>query len=134
MGLWFGVAFSSLALLIVVVGLARAPGDGRTWREAGTLLAVAIPAYFIGFYCAGLAYDALRPIGHRFIGYVLRWGLGGAIVYGTIGLSMPLISGEPQSARGTILPALVLGAVWGVIGAGIWVKDRVTGKLPKRAS
>jgi transcriptional regulator with XRE-family HTH domain len=132
MGLWFGVAFSMLAVVIVVVMLVGAGRDPDRWREAGTLLVVVIPAYVIGFYCAGATYDALRPIGHTLLGYVLRWGLGAAIVYGTIGLGMPLISDDHFSAKGTVGFALGMGVVWGLfVGGGLWVKDLVTGKLPR---
>lgn len=76
-----------------------------------------------------------HAFGHRLAGYVLRWGLGAAIVYGTIGFGMPLISDEPFSVRDTLQLALFLGVAWGLIGGtGLWVKDRLTGKLPKRAT
>jgi hypothetical protein len=90
-----------------------------------------IPGYFIGFYLAGAAFDLFRPIRHRFIGYVLRWGIGGAIVYGTISLLMPLLEDDPMSAGDSLIFALLLGGVCGVIGAGLWVKDRLQGKRSK---
>jgi hypothetical protein len=134
MGLWFGLIFSAIALVIVAVALIRRPARTAALGEAATALAVIIAAYLVGFYLAGAAYDALRPIGHRFAGYVLRWGIGGAIVYGAIALAMTLFDDDPMSWSQALGFTLLLGGVWGVIGAGIWVKDRVTGKLPKRAS
>jgi uncharacterized membrane protein len=95
---------------------------------------VVIPGYFIGFYLAGAAYDALRPIGHRFVGYVLRWSLGGAAVYGTIAVLMPLIEHKPYSLRDAPGFVGLLTGFWAIIGAVLWVKDRVTGKLPKQAT
>ncbi len=132
-GLWVGVMFSALAVVISAAYIVRAAGAPGALREGAVLLAVIIPAYIVGFYGAGAAYDALRPIGHRFIGYVLRWGLGGAIVYGTIALSMPLISEDPMSWSGAGFFTLLMGSVWALIGAGVWVKHRITGKLPKPA-
>lgn len=134
MGLWFGVGFSLLAILIVALVLIRGRSTQGSWREAATMLAVIIPAYFVGFYCAGAAYDALRPIGHRFIGYVLRWGLGGAIVYGAIFLAMSLGDDNSLSWSEGLTGVLFLGGLWALIGAGLWVKDRLTGKLARRSS
>ena len=132
MGLWMGFAFSALAIVIVLVTLARGGGASSSRAEGPMLLAVIIPAYFVGFYCAGAIYDALRPLGHRFIGYVLRWGLGGSVVYGTISFAMSLGDADRTSWSEQAGVALFLGGVWAIIGAGLWVKDRLTGKLAKR--
>jgi hypothetical protein len=78
----------------------------------------------VGFYLAGTVYDLLHPIGHTLAGYMLRWGLGAAMVYGTIGLIMPALSDEPLSLRGVAGFAAFLGVIWSLIGAGLWAKRR----------
>jgi hypothetical protein len=137
MGIWLGACFSLLAVGIAAVFSigALANGEVRNWSTDVALpIAVVIPGYFIGFFLAGTAYDALRPVGHRFIGYVLRWGLGGAAVYGTIALLMPFIDKTPLTWDGTLGFVGLLSGVWAVIGAILWIRDRSTGKLPRRAT
>ena len=137
MGLWFGACFSALAVgiaLLFSVSVLTRGGAANWWRDVVTPILVVIPGYFIGFYLAGAAYDALRPIGHRFVGYVLRWSLGGAAVYGTIAVLMPLIEHKPYSLRDAPGFVGLLTGFWAIIGAVLWVKDRVTGKLPKQAT
>jgi hypothetical protein len=132
MGLWFGIAFSVLALVIILGAQVRGSLPPAGVVEVLRTLGAITLSYLFGFYGAGAVYDMLLPIGHRFIGYVLRWGLGGAIVYGAIAVMMSLMeSSDPMSWRGTLSFALGMGVLWSVIGAGIWVKDRVNGKLPK---
>ena len=135
MGLWGATIFSVLA--IVIVGASALRGRAASMgspSEVAVQLAAAIAAYFVGFYCAGAIYDALRPIGHRFVGYVLRWGLGGATVYGAIGLALQITEDEPTPWSTTAQIVLLLGAIWGVIGAGVWVKHKRSGKLPEPGS
>ena len=122
MGLFFGAAFSALALVITVVWIVARGASGDAWLDGGKGLAVISVGYFVGFYLAGLVYDLLHPIGERLIGYMLRWGLGAAMVYGTIGLVMPAVDDDPLSLPGVASFALFLGVVWSLIGAALWAR------------
>ena len=137
MGLWIAACFSALAIAIAAMAsISTVVRGGRVewWIQIVKPILVVVPAYFIGFFLAGAVYDVLRPIGHRFIGYVLRWGIGGGVVYGTIALLMPLIDKEPMSWSNTLGFAGLLGGVWAVIGAVLWFRDRAKGKLPQRVT
>lgn len=134
MALYLGGAFSLLAIVLSAAWLLRGQLSLDRWAEVGRILAGVIPSYFVGFYLAGVVYDALRPIGHRFIGFVLRWGVGGALVYGTIALAMPFIEQAPRSWGDVPAFALLMGVIWGAVGAGLWVKNWLGAKIRKRAT
>lgn len=134
-GFLMGGALSALACAMVLLDtIARVTHLGwapRWWQEP-VALGVIIPAYFVGFYLAGWVWDALRPVHDRFIGYVLRWGLAGVAIYGAIAVAMPFLDDEPMSLQESLGFIEYIGAVWALIGAGLWVKDRLWGKLARR--
>ena len=125
MGLFFGAAFSALAVVIVLAWSITRGASGGSWLEGGKALAVISVGYFVGFYLAGFVYDLLHPIGESLIGYMLRWGLGATMVYGTIGLLMPFLDADYDTPLpGRLVPAAFIGVIWSLIGAGMWVKRR----------
>ncbi|GAC1477981.1 MAG: hypothetical protein NVS1B4_21370 [Gemmatimonadaceae bacterium] len=71
--------------------LASGGWASASWRKALWLAAAVVTAEFVGFFLAGAAYDALRPIRGRVLGPVVRWGLGALIVVVTVGGTMLLI-------------------------------------------
>jgi hypothetical protein len=134
-GFFMGGALSAFAcgmMLLVSIGrIAHAGWQSRWWGDVLPLGPLVV-GYFVGFYLAGWAWDALRPIHDRFIGYVLRWGIAGAAIYGTIAAVMPFIDSEPMSLSDSLAVVEIIAAIWALIGAGLWVKDRWSGKLAKR--
>ena len=88
--------------------------------------------YLVGFYLAGWVWDALRPIHHRFIGYVLRFGLAGVAIYGAVAAAVPFVDREHMSLQDSLGFIGFIAGIWALIGAGLWVKDRLWGKLAKR--
>lgn len=117
-------------LVLASVGRVRSHGwGGGWWREPLTILAAVVPAYFVGLYLAGAAFDATRRVQHRFIGYVARGALALGAFYGTIGLVMPLMESDMKYSDVPII-AGGLAALGAVIGGVLWVTDRLRGKLP----
>ena len=123
-------AFACSVALIVAVGGALRAWRSDWWKTPGAL-GLIVPAYFVGFYLAGWAWDALRPIETRFIGYVLRWGLAGTAIYGAVAVVFPFFNDEPVSLKVSLGIAVLLGGLWALIGAGVWVKDRLWSRLGK---
>lgn len=136
MGLLIAAAFSALAAAVVAVGfvaLVATVGWPRlTWRDAAAL-PVIVTGYIVGFFLAGAAFDATRSIRHRFGGYVLRGALAAGAIYGTIGLAMPLIDSEARLGDVPLFAGL-FAAFGAVAGAVLWIRARLTGKLPPRAA
>lgn len=122
--------FSLIALGVVMLAAVRElmnSGIRREWwgHYLG-ILPVVSSAYFIGFYSAGMLFDATRKIGSTFLGYVVRGSLGAACVYGAMGLVLPLF--DPSFRWSDWLPAtLTFSALGAVFGAGVWVKERLNG-------
>jgi hypothetical protein len=137
-GVFVAAGFSLIA--IALLGLATAAELLRgtaSWREFGEALRMIlflVPAYFVGFWLAGTAFDASRRIAHRIEGYVLRGSLGLASVYGAVGVVLPLV--DPEFESWLFVLALTAGfAVLGAVGrAANWAFDRIRGKLRDPAS
>ena len=89
--------------------------------------------YFLGFFLAGWVFDATRRIRHRFVGYVIRGGLAAAAIYGSIGLVMPVMDRDFDWSDWPGLVAL-FAAFGALIGGGLWIIDRVRGKIPSRVA
>jgi hypothetical protein len=134
-GIVAAVALSAFVLVLFFVALVaqlNTTGGARSgWTEVAPLLVVPI-GYFVGFYLAGWAFDLMRPLRHRFIGYVLRGGLCAGAIYGTIALLMPLFDQESRWGDAPFF-VLLMGALGCLVGAGWWIKNRITGKLPRTA-
>lgn len=127
-GLVVAAAFSAFALLLMAVAMVGQIATGRlatAWRELAPPALLIPVGYFVGFYLAGWAFDVTRPFRHRLIAYVLRGALCAASIYGTIGLVMPLFDDESEWST---IPEFVgfMAAIGSLIGAGWWIKDRVT--------
>ena len=131
-GILMATGFSILAFALIGVGLVRTIlSEGRLgaeWREMAAALVWIPVGYFVGFYTGGLVFDFTRPIRHRFVGYVLRGGLGAVALYGAVGLMAPLLDDEFTWGDVPIVTA-GLGIIGCLIGAGLWVKHRATGKV-----
>ena len=133
-GFLIGGALSALACGMVLLFIIARVTHGvreRWWQGLGWL-GFLIPAYFVGFYLAGWVWDVLRPVHDRFIGYVLRWWLAGVAIYGTVALVMPFMDDEPTSLQEAVGIVGIISSIWALIGAGLWIKDRLWGKLAKR--
>ena len=125
------------ATLLLRGGMLLMQGDAPPafWKEPLRIYVLIVPGYIVGFGLAGAIYDALRPIRHTFVGYVLKCGLCTAAIYGVIGLLMPFMDPKEHfgwSAVGIV--SLGLGAVGAMAGALLWIIDRVKGKLPRPAA
>lgn len=99
---------------------------GWDFLGGGALIFV---SYFVGFFLAGWASDALHPIRHRFIGYVGRGAAVTTAIYGTIGLILPFMDRDMDWELWPVMTGIfaVIGAA---IGAAMWLRDMLRGKLP----
>lgn len=116
-----------LFAVFIVLGALNGTLGGQ-WRQMLVLVPAVTVAYFVAFYLAGGVFDLTYPIRHRFSGYVARGALGAGLVYGVVGLVLPLIDAK-YNLRGVAPVALVMAIIGAVAGAVLWVKDRVSGKL-----
>lgn len=117
-------ALACVIALLVAILRVRHFGFEPGWWDLRPLGAI-VAGYFVGFYLAGWVWDALRPIHHRFIGYVLRWGLSGALIYGAIAVMMPVVDKDHMSLTESLLFVGVTAGCWALIGTGHWLKDRL---------
>jgi hypothetical protein len=131
MGAALSVFACAVALLFTMNCVTRSACEPRWWWELPSL-GLVITAYFVGWYLAGCVWDALRPIHDRLIGYVLRFGLAGVAIYGTIAAVMPLLDKDPMSLRDTLEFLEFIAGFWALIGVGVWAKDRFWERLAKR--
>jgi small-conductance mechanosensitive channel len=122
----------AMALLFTIDHVTHVGWDPQWFRDLAPL-GLIIPGYFVGFYLAGWAWDALRPIHDRFIGYVLRYGLAGIAIYGVIAVIMPFLDDNPMSLQESLGFIGFIAGIWSLIGAGLWIKDRLWGKLANRS-
>lgn len=122
----FSLIALGVVMLAAVLELMNSGIRREWWGHSLGILLVASSAYFIGFYSAGMLFDATRKIGSTFLGYVVRGSLGAACVYGTMGLVLPLVDSSIRWSDW--LPAtLTFSALGAVFGAGAWVKKRLYG-------
>ncbi|HET7456817.1 MAG TPA: helix-turn-helix domain-containing protein [Gemmatimonadaceae bacterium] len=127
-------AFAAFVFTLFAVGqLSRGRFDASGLAEQLGALVVIVAGYFVGFYMAGWVVDLTRPIRHRFVGYVLRGALCALAIYGTIGVAMPIIDGSFDYKDVPPVTA-IMSVIGAVAGAVLWVKDRVSGKLPARTT
>ena len=130
LGLASGFSLLALGIFALAGGahLVARRFEARWWTDSLLTIAAVIPAYFIGFYLAGAAFDVTRPIRHRLIGYVVRGALGAAAVYGTIVVVL-WVTGE---ATYSDIPGIlaIMGGVGAVAGAVLWAAHRIRGKVP----
>jgi hypothetical protein len=131
MGAALSAFASAIALVITIASVARVGFQSRWW-EALAGLAVIIPMYFVGFFTAGWVWDLLRPIHDRFIGYVLRFALAGIAIYGAVAVAMPFLDKDHMPLDWSVGFVALMGGLWALLGAGLWVKDRLWVKLVKR--
>ncbi|HKW09761.1 MAG TPA: hypothetical protein VJO33_05235 [Gemmatimonadaceae bacterium] len=134
-GFGMGAALSAFACTVALLfTISRAIHLGWQLPSGRDLasLGVILLAYFVGFYLAGWIWDALRPIHDRFIGYVLRFGLAGVAIYGAFAVAIPVFDDNHMSFADSLGFVETIGGLWALIGAGLWVKDRVWGKLARR--
>jgi hypothetical protein len=134
-GLGMGAALSAfacaMALLFTLNCVLHRACEPRWWRDLPSLGFI-IAAYFLGFYLAGWVWDALRPIHDCFIGYILRFGLAGVAIYGAFAVAIPVFDKDHMSLQDSLGFIGFIAGIWALIGAGLWVKDRLWGKLAKR--
>jgi hypothetical protein len=103
--------------------------DAADLRERALMLAALIPAYVVGSWLAGAAWDATRRIRHRFAGYLLRGGATAGAMYGAVGLIVPLANEDLWYKESPMMLGML--TVAGVLlGAGKWIKDRLTDNIP----
>lgn len=131
---FIAAVLSGIAVAVSAAGLVLGIASGRaSASDAGawlTLLAVLVPAYFVGAILAGAAWDATRGIRHRLAGYVARGAATAAALYGAVGLTLPFIPEQTMSLSqlpGLLVLLAVLGALF---GAGKWARDRAADNLP----
>lgn len=127
------VMLSAWVLVVGIVIAARrvirhgtAGLPGWDFLGAGALIFI---SYFVGFFLAGWASDALHPIRHRFIGYVARGAAVATAIYGTMGLILPFIGRDMDWGLWPVMTGIfaVIGAA---VGAAMWLRDVIRGKLP----
>jgi hypothetical protein len=102
------------------------------WWKAVASLGLILPVYFVGFYLAGWIWDVLHPADDQFSGYVLRWSFTGLGIFGSLGLVIPFLNHRHVSLAATLAVVAVLAAGGTLIGAVLWMKDRLWGALAKR--
>ena len=121
-----------LLLGLMTYRLARAGWAPDAWWDEVIFFAL-IPVFALALYGTGAAYDALQPVGDRFLAYLVRWWLRGSFFYGMIVLVMLPHRDEAPVWPLIVILLLVGSGAWTLAGAGIWVKDRLTRKPPRSA-
>ena len=81
---------------------------------------------------AASGFDALHPLRHRLIGYVLRGALGLALAFGTMAFLTTLALDHKLSWSPMLDFVEFTFPFGGAIGAVAWLWSRLTGRLPKQ--
>ena len=136
-GFWSAAVLSTLVAggcgVVWVIWLAAALLHGQLPSLAALrILVIPIPVaacYFAGFWLAGAAYDALRPIRDTLPGRALLGGVMATAVYGAVSVMMTMFD---SSSKLSELPILLgaFAALGAVVGAGHWVWTRVKQRFP----
>lgn len=113
-GLWYGIAFSGIAIIQLLVG-----GE-RVFRANDTTFLAVVAAYLLGGAAAGALVGLLRNWTSSKVGKLLTSTLAAVPIYLAIRIA---IRGFSSWETGDTLGLIVLPVCWGMIGTIVFWRD-----------